>query len=208
MIEYSNQASSTPTAPTRKPLTTIRASSGWPSLQLRQIWIFRDLLLTLANRDIKLRYKQTVLGVAWVILQPLITAGALSFIFNIVAGLKTDDTPPLVFAFIGSWAYTVFRDTLNKTTGCLVGNAHLISKVYFPRLVLPLSTTISVLLDFAVSSLLVIVLLVAYQIVPTIALLTLPIWLGLMLLMAMGFGLIAASLTVPYRDVQIGRAHV
>lgn len=203
MIEYS-----TDTLPAlrdtanRKPTTTIRPSSGWAALNLRQVWQFRDLMMTLAARDVKLRYRQTALGAIWVVIQPLLAAGVLSFVFNRIAGLSTNGVPPILFAFIGSLAFTVFRDTLSKAGSSLVGNAQLISKIYFPRLALPLSTTFSVLLDFAVSSIMLVVLMVIFRVAPTTAILTLPIWLALLLMMAMGFGLLAAALTVSYRDVQ------
>lgn len=182
----------------QRPVSSIRPSSGWAALNLRQVWQFRDLLASLAGRDIKLRYRQTLLGAVWVVLQPLLSAGILFFVFNKVAKLNTD----FPSAFAGTIAFYVFNQTLNKCATCLVDNAGLVSKVFFPRLVLPFSTVLSTLVDFGVSLGVMIVLLLVYRIAPTLAFLTFPLWLGLILLLAMGIGLFAAALTVSYRDVR------
>src|SRR5262249_48908554 len=129
----------------RKPHLIIKPSTGWQSLNLREIWQFRDLLFTLAVRDIKLRYRQTALGAVWVVLQPLVAAGIFSFVFGTVAKLKTD----FLFSYVGMLGWNLFANTLTRSSGCLVGSAHLVSKVYFPRLILPLSTVYSVVIDFA-----------------------------------------------------------
>lgn len=148
-MDITSLNSSPPAQPTitspPKPYLTIRPSSGWQALNLGQIWQFRDLLLTLATRDIKLRYRQTALGAIWVILQPLLSAGILSFVFNTLAKLPTNGITPIVFTYAGTLAFTtVFSSTLTKVSNSLVGsNTQLISKVYFPRLVLPLSTIFS-----------------------------------------------------------------
>jgi lipopolysaccharide transport system permease protein len=173
------------------------------SLDVAEIFRFRDLLLALAQRDVKLRYKQTALGVAWVIFQPLMAAGLLYFAFRVVAGIE----PPqgqsfFVFSFTGLLAWNVFSATLSKTSLSMVGNSYLVSKVYFPRLVLPLSGTISTLLDFLVSFGVLLVLFGAYGLQPEMPLLLLPVWIVLLIGLAMGAGLIAAALTVTYRDVQ------
>lgn len=189
-------------APVR-PKLTLRASRGWRALDLREIFQFRDLLIVLAGRDLKLRYKQTMLGVSWVILQPLFAAGIFSFVFGVVAGLKTrDGLPYFLFSFAGLLGWTVFGSTLAKSGTCMTGNAHLVSKVYFPRLILPLSTVASTLVDLSVGLGLMAVLLVAFDVSPTWALLTLPLWVGVLVVMSLGVGLIAAALTVSYRDVQ------
>lgn len=187
----------------QRPRLTLRPSRGWRALDFREIFQFRDLLVVLAGRDLKLRYKQTLLGVAWVILQPLFAAGIFSFVFGVVAGLKTGDgVPYFVFSFAGLLGWTVFGSTLAKTGACMTGNAHLVSKVYFPRLILPLSTVASTLVDLLVGLGLMVVLLFIFGIVPGWGLLTLPLWVGLLLVMSLGVGLIAAALTVSYRDVQ------
>ncbi len=185
-----------------KPLLTIRASSGWAALNLREIWQFRDLVFTLGSRDLKLRYKQTALGVAWVILQPLMAAGIFSFVFGKVAKMPSDGKPYFLFAFAGMLGWNLFSNTLSKVSACLIGNSHLISKVFFPRLVLPLSTVPSTLVDFGVSTGMMAVLMLVYRMPISFALLLLPVWLLLLVALSMGIGLCAAALTVSYRDVQ------
>ena len=185
-----------------KPHLTIRPSSGWQPLNLAELWQFRDLLLTLAGRDVKLRYRQTALGALWVVLQPLLAAGIFSFVFGRVAKLPSDGVPYFVFSFAGLLGWNAFSTTLTKSSTCLLQNTNLVSKIYFPRLVLPLSTVFSSLIDFAVALVLMVVLLVTYHIAPHIGLLLLPVWLLLLLMMALGFGMVASALTTSYRDVQ------
>jgi lipopolysaccharide transport system permease protein len=185
-----------------EPLKKLRATSGWRALDLRQIWLFRDLLTTLAERDVKLRYRQTALGVVWVILQPLLAAGIFSFVFGKVAGLGSDGIPYFIFAYAGLLGWTAFGTTVTKTSACLVGNAQLVSKVYFPRLILPLSTVFSTLIDFGVALGMMVVLMIIYGIAPSFGLLLLPVCLLLILMLALGIGLYASALMVAYRDVQ------
>ena len=189
-------------APTDKPYLTIRPGRGWAALDLAQLWKFRDLLFTLAERDVRLRYKQTALGVLWVVFQPMLGAGLLSFVFNFIAKVPTGTTPPFVFSYIGMLAFNAFNNTLGKASTSLVSNAALISKVFFPRLMLPLSTAFSTLIDFFVGLGMLGVLMVIYRIAPSWAIVTLPFWLALILMLALGVGLIASALMVSYRDVQ------
>ena len=189
-------------SPAVKPLLTIRPTSGWSGLNVHQLWLFRDLLFTLAQRDVKLRYKQTILGVLWVVFQPLLGALLFSFFTNRLANISTGSIPAFPFAYAGMLGLTAFSSTLSKASSSLIGNSQLISKVFFPRLLLPLSTALSTLLDFAVSLCVMIVLMVIYRITPTWGLLLLPLWLALILMLSLGIGLIAAALTVSYRDVQ------
>ena len=182
--------------------TTLRPTRGWVGIDLSEVFRFRDLTLELAARDIKLRYRQTALGVAWVVLQPLVAAGILNFAFGVVAGLTVQNTPYFLFSFAGLIAWNIFSWTLTKTSLSMVGNSYLISKVYFPRLILPLSGTISTLLDSAVSFAVLGVLLVFYGVRPGLELALVPVWILLLLCLALGVGLVAAALTVEYRDVQ------
>jgi lipopolysaccharide transport system permease protein len=188
--------------PAPEPFLIIRPSRGWSALNLREVWQFRDLLMTLAGRDLKLRYKQTALGIIWVVLQPLMAAGVFSFVFGKVAKLPSDGVPYLLFSFAGLLGWNLFANTLTKTSGCLIGNSQLISKVFFPRLVLPLSAVPSALVDFAVATGLLVVLMAAYRVAPGWGVLLVPLWIGILLAIAMGIGLIAAALTVSYRDIQ------
>lgn len=184
------------------PYLVIRPTSGFAALNLKEIWQYRDLLWTLAGRDVKVRYKQTALGVIWVVLQPLLAAGIFSFVFGKVAKLPTDGVPAFIFSYVGLQSWTLFSSTLSRTSGCLVGNANLVSKVFFPRLVLPLASVGSVLIDFSVAMAMLGVLMVINAQMPTWSLLLLPVWIVLLLMLSLGVGLWAAALTVSYRDVQ------
>lgn len=172
------------------------------SRELAETWHARDLLHAFADRDIRLRYRQTALGIVWVVLQPLIAAGIFAFVFGTVAHLSSDGKPYLVFTFAALTGWNLFSGILSRASGCLVSNAHLVSRVFFPRLILPLSVIPAALLDFAVSLAMFAVLLAVYRVAPTPAMLTLPLWLLLLGAGAFGAGLVAASLMVRYRDVQ------
>lgn len=184
------------------PHLTIQASSGWSALNIVELWRFRDLLWSLASRDLKLRYKQTALGVIWVILQPLLAAGVFSFVFGKVAKLPSDGIPYFLFSYAGLLGWNLFNNILSRCSIVLIGNSQLISKIFFPRLILPLSTVPSALIDFLVALGMMAVLMVIYRVHPTPALFLLPLWMGILILLSLGIGLIAAALTVSYRDVQ------
>jgi len=170
--------------------------------ELAETWQARDLLYTFADRDLRLRYRQTALGVVWVVLQPLIAAGIFSFVFGTVAHLSSGGKPYLLFTFAALTGWNLFSGILTRASGCLVGNANLVSRVFFPRLILPLSVIPAALVDFAVSLAMYAGLLAMYGVAPTSALATLPFWLLLLGAGALGAGLVAASLMVRYRDVQ------
>jgi lipopolysaccharide transport system permease protein len=184
-----------------EPHLIIRPPRGWSALNLSDLWQFRDLMFELAGRDIKVRYKQTALGAIWIILQPLLAAGAFSFVFGKVARLGSDGIPYFLFSYAGLLAWNLFAGTLGKTSGCLIGNSQLISKIFFPRLVLPLSIIPSALLDFLVACAMMVVLMILYRTPPTWALLLLPVWIIILILLSMGIGLCTAALAVSYRDV-------
>ena len=189
-------------SPPLRPHLTIQPTSGWAAINVRELWQFRDLLMSLAQRDVKLRYKQTALGVIWVVLQPLLAAGIFSFVFGKVAKLPSDGLPYFLFSYAGLLGWNLFNNTLSKCSTCLVGNSQLISKVFFPRLVLPLSTVPSSLIDFGVALAMMAVLMVFYRVPPTWAILLLPLWMAVLILLSLGIGLCTAALTVSYRDVQ------
>lgn len=180
---------------------TIQPSSRWSALNLGEVWQFRDLLMSLAARDVKLRYRQTAMGVVWIVLQPLMAAAVYVFVFYKIAGMSTGRIPAVPFIFAGLVAWNAFAATLSKTSGSLVGNAHLVSKVFFPRLVLPLSTVFSTLIDFLVSLGLLVIVMIIFHIVPGWGLLLMPVWVLCMQMLALGIGLVSAALTVQYRDV-------
>lgn len=165
------------------------------------VWAFRGLLRRLALRDITLRYRQTALGIVWVGFQPLLGAVIFAVIFGRVAKLPSAGVPYFLFAFVGMMGWTLFSATLTKINASLVGNAALISRVYFPRLVLPLSTLASSLIDFGITLLLLVVLLIGYSTTVSAAVVLVLPAAFLLLCLALGAGLIATSLTVRFRDV-------
>jgi len=186
------------------PAAPLRLAPGSRNLrrELAETWMARDILYTFADRDIRLRYRQTVLGVAWVVLQPLIAAGIFTFVFGTVAHLSSDGKPYMLFTFAALAGWNLFSGVLTRASACLVGNANLVSRIYFPRLLLPLSVIPAAIVDFVVSLGMLAVLLVVYRVAPTAALLTLPFWMLLLSAGAFGAGLVATSLMVQYRDVQ------
>ena len=185
------------------PICPSAQPTGWTALHLGELWHFRDLMFTLAARDVKLRYRQTMLGAIWVVLQPLFTAGVFTFLFGTVAKLSSDNVPYFLFAYTGLMAWNVFNNTVGKVNSSMVGNAHLITKVYFPRLTLALATLYTTYFDFLIAAGLLIVMMIRSRHEITIGpgLLTLPIWLLLLTALAMGTGLLSAAFTVRYRDV-------
>jgi len=185
-----------------KPFLVIEPRSGWAALDLFEVWKYRDLLFTLALRDVKLRYKQTALGVLWVILQPLMAAGIFSVVFGKLLKAPMDGVPPFLFSFTGMLAYNAFSGTLTKASACVVGNAPLVSKVYFPRLILPLSTVMATLIDFGVAFILVLILMISAGFMPFWGILLVPVWLVLLIALAVGAGLYTSALMVRYRDLQ------
>ena len=169
---------------------------------LREAWRYRGLALALAAKELKLRYRQTVLGVTWVILQPLLGAAIFAFVFGKVGRFKTPgDVPYLLFALSGMMAWQAIAGTLTRTSNTMVGNAHLVSKVYFPRVVLPLGTLSSTLLDFAVTLAFLFALMGFRWHYPGWNILLMPVCLLLLMMLSLGIGLWATALSVSYRDV-------
>jgi len=185
-----------------QPHVKIRPPKGWAALSLSDLWTYRDLLLTLAERDVKVRYKQTALGVIWVVLQPLLGAAIFTFVFGRVARMSSDGVPYLIFSFAGLLAWNVFNSTLTRASASVVENSRMVSKIYFPRLILPLSTIGSVLIDFAVSACVMVLLMAIYHVHPGWPLLLMPIFLALLFMAATGVGLYTSALMVSYRDLQ------
>jgi len=185
-----------------QPFLTIRPPGLWSPFALGEVWSYRDLLWALAVRDVKLRYRQTALGIVWVVLQPLLAAGIMSFLFGFIAKLPSNGLPYFLLSYTGMLGWQAFNGTLTKASQCIVGNSQLVSKVYFPRLILPLSTVLSTLLDFAVGFVLLLVLMGIYDIRPHASLLVLPLLLFLLIALAVGVGLWVSALMVTYRDLQ------
>ena len=185
-----------------RPLKVVEPSRGWGRLNLTDIWEYRDLLVSLAKRDVKLRSRQTALGVAWVLLQPLLAALAFTFVFGVVARMSSGGMPLLLITYAGLLGWNLFSGVVSRSNGCLLTNSQLISKVYFPRIVLPLSTVASVLLDFVVAAALLVLLMLYYRVRPGMGLLVMPVCIVAMVMLALGIGACAAAMSVTYRDVQ------
>jgi lipopolysaccharide transport system permease protein len=184
----------------RLPTVIIKPTKGWAALNLRELWRYRDLLSILIERDIKLRYKQTALGIVWVVLQPLIAALIFAAIFGRLAKLPSDGMPYLLFVFCGLTAWNYFSQALQRAGNSLVSNAQLVSKIYFPRLLIPLAHTLAVLVDFVVMLLVLFVMMAIYHVAPSIRILALPVFLLLATLTATGVALWFSALGVKYRD--------
>jgi lipopolysaccharide transport system permease protein len=189
-------------SPDEVPVTVIRPSKGWISLSLRDLWEYRELLYFLTWRDVKVRYKQTVLGAAWAIIQPVFTMVVFSLFFGKLARMPSDDIPYPIFSYAALVPWTFFANGLSQSSSSLVGSANLIKKVYFPRLVVPISAVISGGVDFALAFVVLLGMMLFYGIVPTAAVVWLPILLLLALVTALGVGLWLTAMNVQFRDVR------
>ncbi|MCH7552765.1 MAG: ABC transporter permease [Chloroflexi bacterium] len=179
----------------------IQPSRGLASLGLRDLWAYRELVLFLAWRDVKVRYKQSILGIAWVVVQPVVTMIIFSLIFGQLAKLPSEGVPYPLFVYAGILPWLLFSQSLTRSAQSVVGNANLIKKVYFPRLVIPTASTLAVLIDFVVAFGVYVVLMGYFAHAPTLAVLTLPLFVALGLAAALGVGLWLAALNARYRDV-------
>jgi lipopolysaccharide transport system permease protein len=184
------------------PTLLIEPTKGWVSLRLHDLWEYRELLYFLTWRDIKVRYKQTALGAAWAIIQPFFTMVVFSLFFGKLAKVPSDGIPYPIFTYAALVPWTFFANGLSQSSNSLVGSANLITKVYFPRLVIPFSTVISGVVDFVLAFLVLIVMMLYYGVVPTVNVLWLPFFLLLALVASLGVGLWLSALNVEYRDVR------
>lgn len=178
----------------------IQPARGWAALELGQLWGFRDLLYMLALRDIKLRYKQTVLGITWVILQPLIASLIFAVIFGRFANLPSDNMPYLLFVYAGMLPWNLFSGALQRAGNSLIVDSRLISKVYFPRITIPIASTLAVLLDTVVAFIVMVGLILVYHVPLSLNLFALPLLFLLTLLISIGVSLFFSALNVYYRD--------
>lgn len=184
------------------PVTVIEQKKGWVPIDLREIWNYRELLYFLTKRDIKVRYKQTVLGGLWAIIQPAFTMIVFTLFFGRLANMPSDGQPYPIFVYAGLLPWTYFANAVTASGNSLVGSAHLITKVYFPRLIVPASGALAGLLDFFIATLLLGVLMIYYQYLPGLAILLFPFLVGLTFLCALGVGLWLSALNVQYRDIR------
>lgn len=181
--------------------TVIQPTKGWIKIDLLELWRYRELFYFLVWRDIKVRYKQSLLGAAWAILQPFLTMVIFTVFFGNWAGIPTDDVAKPVFYFAGILPWQLFQSGVSKAGTSLVSSRNLITKVYFPRMTIPVAPIIAGLLDFFLAFLVLIGLMVFYGVVPTSSLWTTPLFLLLALITAIGVGLWLAGLNVNYRDI-------
>lgn len=179
----------------------IKPSTGLAALNLRDLWIYRELIFFLVWRDIKVRYKQTLLGAAWAVIQPVMTMLVFTFIFGTVAKLPTDGIPYPIFSYTALLPWGLFTAALNTASRSLTSNQNMVTKIYFPRLVLPLSSVLGGLVDFGIAFLILIVLMIYYGVAPTTAVWTLPFFLILTIITALGVALWLSAINVQYRDV-------
>lgn len=183
-------------------ILVIQPSKGWAALGLAELWRYRELIFFLSWRDIMVRYKQTTLGIAWAVLQPVFTMVVFSVFFGRLAGMPSDGLPYPIFVYCALLPWQLFAYSLTESSNSLVANQQLITKVYFPRLVIPLSAVLASLVDFVIAFVLLIGMIWYYHIIPTQALWTLPLFVLLAVSLALGVGLWLSALNVRYRDVR------
>jgi lipopolysaccharide transport system permease protein len=192
-----NMTSSAPTEVVR-----IRPSHGWRAVNLKEIWRYRELLFFLTWRDIKLRYKQTALGITWVILQPLLTMVVFTIFFGKLAGMPSDGLPYSLFVLTALLPWQLFSYALTQSSNSLVNEQRLITKVYFPRLIIPIASVLSGLVDVAVTFVLVILFMFAHGVYPGLPILTIPLLIVFAVITALSIGLWLSCLNVQYRDIR------
>jgi lipopolysaccharide transport system permease protein len=183
-------------------ITVIEPKKGWIPLDFQEIWNYRELLYFLTKRDIKVRYRQTVLGGLWAIIQPFFTMVVFTLFFGRMAHMPSDGIPYPIFVYAGLLPWTYFANAVSASGNSLVGSAHLITKVYFPRLIVPASAALAGLLDFFIAMIVLIGLMVWYQVVPGPGILLFPVLAGVTFLCAIGVGLWLSALNVQYRDIR------
>lgn len=184
------------------PTFRIEPARGWIAIGFRELWQYRELLYFLTWRDVKVRYKQTALGAAWAIIQPFFMMVVFSLFFGRLAGIPSDGIPYPVFSFCGLLPWQLFAHALTETSNSLVGSQNLITKVYFPRLVIPIAAVLGGVIDFAIAFVILLLMMLYYGIVPGWAIVTLPGFVLLGLLTALAVGLWLSALNVKYRDIR------
>jgi lipopolysaccharide transport system permease protein len=188
--------------PVEVPIIEIKPPKGWVPLNFRELWTYRELLFFFTWRDIKVRYKQTVFGFAWAILQPLFMMIVFTLFFGQLARVPSEGIPYPLFSYTALLPWTLFSESLSRASNSLITDINLIQKVYFPRVIIPISSILSPLVDFIIAFLVLIGLMVYYQHLPTILILWLPAFLLLQLMLALGMGLWFSAVNVEYRDVR------
>ena len=184
------------------PTLRIARSKGWVPLKLSELWEYRELLYFLVWRDIKVRYKQTALGASWAVIQPFFTMVVFSLFFGHLGGMKSDGLPYPIFSFAALVPWSFFANGLSQSSNSLVGSSNLITKVYFPRLIIPLASSFSGVVDFLIAFGVLIVMMLYYSLLPTLNVLWLPLFFLLAMVTSLGVGLWLSALNVEYRDVR------
>jgi lipopolysaccharide transport system permease protein len=186
----------------KEPLVLIEPNHAWSAISFSELWSFRELLYFLTWRDIKVRYKQTELGIAWAILQPLLAMLVFTLFFGRLAGVPSDNLPYPVFAYAGLLAWTFFANAITTSGNSLINSTHLITKVYFPRVIIPSAAIAAGLVDFAIAFGIMLVLMAYYRVALTWNILMFPLIVMLITLLALGMGMWLSALNVKYRDVR------
>lgn len=184
-------------------IITIQPRSGWQRLQLHELWNYRELFYIFAWRDIKVRYKQTIIGIAWAVLQPLLSMVIFSTFFGSFAKIPSNNIPYPIFVYSGLLFWNYFSVSLSASSNSLISNEGIIKKIYFPRLLLPLSSTITPIIDFSFAMVIMIGLMIYYHFTPTLfGIILLPVLVLLTFLTASGLGSLLAAINIKYRDVR------
>jgi lipopolysaccharide transport system permease protein len=187
-----------------EPEITIKARSGWQFINIAEILGYRDLFYFLVTRDIKVRYAQSVLGVGWAVLQPVASMIVFTVVFGNLARMSSDGVPYAIFSFSALVPWTYFSNAVTESTASLITAHNMLTKIYFPRLIIPLTPVFSKLVDFIISLLVVFALMAWFKIPPTVWVVTLPSMVVLMMLTAGGLGMWLTALSIQYRDVKYG----
>jgi lipopolysaccharide transport system permease protein len=188
--------------PSRTQVTVIEPSKGWIPVDLHELWEFRDLLYFFTWRDVKVRYKQTFLGFAWAIIQPLLAMVVFTLFFGNLAKIPSDGIPYPIFAYTALLPWTLFSESIIRSTNSTVANANIIKKVYFPRIALPVSSVLSPLIDFGIAFVILIIMMIYYGIVPSANIFFLLAFILLAVITSLGIGLWLSALNAMYRDFQ------
>ena len=190
------------TIPSDLPRTRREPSEGWAWPKLRELWEYQELLYFFAWRDIKVRYRQTVMGVLWAIIQPIFTMVIFSLFFGRLASIPSDGVPYPVFSFVALVPWTFFANALTQASNSLVVNGNMLKKIYFPRLALPIATVLAGVIDFVLAFIVLIGIMLFYGLVPTVNIIWLPLFALLALVTSIGVGLWLAAMNVQFRDVR------
>jgi lipopolysaccharide transport system permease protein len=202
MTTIATPMTQSPHADAPREITRIRPSRGWRAINLRELWRYRELLFFLVLRDIKLRYKQTVLGIAWAVIQPLFTMVVFTIFFGTLGKIPSDGRPYALFSLVALIPWQLFAYALTQSSNSLVSEQRLITKVYFPRLLVPIASVLSGLVDFAVAFVLVLIGMALFGVTPTWAVLAVPFFVLLAVLTALAVGIGLSALNAQFRDVR------